>query len=366
MKHNGGHNNTIRNNVLALSAKQMLWPCWTEKEPNTFERNIIFLTQGQLFIPMSSTRLFARLAAKEPLGTWDRNLYWTPDGGRDLAFYGYSFAEWRKLGPDRHSLVADPQFVDPEQFDFRLRADSPAFGLGFQAIDVSAIGLYGDPEWVAEARAVKHPPTTMPPPPPPPAPREFSEGFEETAVGEHPRWAQVSGEQGDASIRVVAESPYKGRNCLRLRDAAEASPAWQPHMFYRPNLTEGTVRQTFAIRVGEAASLRVEWRDSTTYPSCIGPSVLFLGNGDVEAGGRCLANIPVDTWVLVGIEAKLGGDGTGVFDVTLQVPGQPDSRFPALRWSGDAFRALNWLGFVSEATVATTTYVDEVSLKRQE
>jgi hypothetical protein len=134
-------------------------------------------------------------------------------------------------------------------------------------------------------------------------------------------------------------------------------------MFYRPNLTEGTVRQTFAIRVGEAASLRVEWRDSTTYPSCIGPSVLFLGNGDVEAGGRCLANIPVDTWVLVGIEAKLGGDGT---DVTLQVPGQPDSRFPALRWSGDAFRALNWLGFVSEATVATTTYVDEVSLKRQE
>jgi uncharacterized protein YndB with AHSA1/START domain len=137
-------------------------------------------------------------------------------------------------------------------------------------------------------------------------------------------------------------------------------------MFYRPSLTEGTVRETFAIRVGKEAHMRVEWRDTTEYPSCIGPSVLFLGNGDVEAGDKFLANIPVDTWVLVTIEATLGGDGTGTFGLTLQVPGHRDYQFPALPWSGDAFRALNWLGFISEATTATTSYIDELSLKRQE
>lgn len=35
----------------------------------------------------------------------------------------------------------DPAFVDPERLDFRLRPDSPAFDLGFQAIPVSRIGL---------------------------------------------------------------------------------------------------------------------------------------------------------------------------------------------------------------------------------
>jgi hypothetical protein len=364
MMHNGGHNDTIRNNVFAFSAKQMLWPCWTEKEPNTFECNIVYLTQGQLFIPMSANRLLQRLGAHESLGVWDRNLYWTPDGGKSLSFYRYSLDEWRQFGLDTHSVVADPEFVAAAQFDFRLKPGSPAFALGFQRIDVDRIGLYGDPEWVAEARAVKHPPIKLPPPPPPPPPREFSEGFEETAVGERPRWAQVSGEQGSASIRVVDDNPYQGKHCLRLRDAAEASPAWQPHMFYRPNLTDGTVRESFAIRVGKDANFRAEWRDSTEYPSCIGPSVVFLGNGNVEASGKFLANIPVDTWVLVTIEAALGGDGTGAFGLTLQVPGHHDYQFPALPWSGNAFRSLNWLGFISEATTATTSYIDELSLKR--
>ena len=366
MKHNGGHNNTIRNNVFALTAKQMLWPCWTEKEPNVFERNIVYLTQGQLFIPMSSGRLFARLGAKEPLGVWDSNVYWTPDGGKDLEFYRYQFDEWREYGLDRHSVIADPKFVNAETLDFRLRPDSPALALGFEPIDTTKIGLYGDPDWVAEARSVKHPATKMPPPPPAPAPREFAEGFEETAAGQKPRWAQVSGDGGPASIRVVAEKPYKGARCLRLVDAAEAQPSWQPHMFYRPELTQGTTRQTFAIRIGKEARMRIEWRDTTEYPSCIGPSVLFLGNGNVEAGGKFVANIPVEKWVVVTITATLGGNGTGTFGLTLQVPGHRDYSFPALPWSGDAFRALHWLGFISDATTASTTYIDDLSLKRQE
>ena len=48
----------------------------------------------------------------------------------------------------------DPHFVDAEHQDFRLKADSPAFALGFEAIPIDRIGLYESPDratWPASA-----------------------------------------------------------------------------------------------------------------------------------------------------------------------------------------------------------------------
>lgn len=52
------------------------------------------------------------------------------------------WARWQELGFDRQSVVADPQFVDAERDDYRLKRDSPAFKLGFQPIPVEKIGPY--------------------------------------------------------------------------------------------------------------------------------------------------------------------------------------------------------------------------------
>ena len=54
--------------------------------------------------------------------------------------------EWNKLGFDRHSLVDDPRFVDPEKDDYRLRPDSPALKVGFKPIPVEKIGPYQSPQ----------------------------------------------------------------------------------------------------------------------------------------------------------------------------------------------------------------------------
>lgn len=54
------------------------------------------------------------------------------------------WASWQSLGMDRHSVVADPRFVDEAKDDYRLRPDSPALKLGFEPIPVEKIGPYAD------------------------------------------------------------------------------------------------------------------------------------------------------------------------------------------------------------------------------
>ena len=84
----------------------------------------------------------------EILKECDNNVYWF-FGDLDLESPDESptplgsLAEWRKLGFDVHTVVADPLFTDPENGDYTLRDDSPAYGLGFKRIPVEKIGLQG-------------------------------------------------------------------------------------------------------------------------------------------------------------------------------------------------------------------------------
>ena len=51
------------------------------------------------------------------------------------------WAAWQNAGWDKHSMVADPLFMDVKNDDFRLKPESPAFKLGFKAIPVEEIGI---------------------------------------------------------------------------------------------------------------------------------------------------------------------------------------------------------------------------------
>jgi len=70
---------------------------------------------------------------------------------------------WTAAGQDRRSLVGDPLFVDPDNDDYRLRPDSPAWKLGFQPIPVEKIGPYADPlraSWpIVEAEGAREKPS---------------------------------------------------------------------------------------------------------------------------------------------------------------------------------------------------------------
>jgi hypothetical protein len=363
MYNNGGHEHVVRNNVFALSAQHQLWPFW-EKRPSTFEHNIVYFTQGTFFWPHAERSLLERVKAKESLGTWDENVYWLTAGAEGLRFFRRTFAEWQALGVDAKTQIADPQFEDTAAYDFRLKPTSPALALGFKPIDLSNVGLYGNAEWVAEARAVKHPPTVMPPPPPPPAPAEVDDGFEKTAVGVRPEGAVVSGEERGASIRVTDEQAAEGKQSLKFTDSKTLTPAWQPHLYYEPHLTAGVVRQSFDLRLEPGALLFTEWRDAGEYPLNIGPSVTFDGTGRITVAGKMLATIPTGKWVHLEIEAPLGKTAPRKFKLTVCVAGAEPQVFGDLPISGKDFQELHWLGFCSTATEDSVFYVDNVRIKR--
>jgi len=364
MFNNGGHEHVIRNNIFALSANQALWPYFA-KRPSTFRRNIVYLTQGQLMVPdFGESSLNERLAVKESPGDWDDNLYWHTAGPDTLRFFRRNFTEWQSVGLDQHSRVADPQFVNAPAHDFRLKRGSPAFDLGFQQFDISQAGLYGDAVWVKEASHRNCARIALPPPPSPPKPLEVDDGFETTQVGSVPEGAQVSGEEKGASIRVSSERAATGQRSLKVTDSATLLPAWQPHFYYEPHLKSGTVRHSFEVWLEPNAQFVTEWRDSSSYPQNVGPSVFFSGNGDVTAGGKLLAKIPSRHWIHVEIQAPLGKGAARAFQLRLVPEGEPPSVFSGLPMSGQQFSELHWIGFSSTALADTAFYLDNLRIQR--
>ncbi len=125
-----GRENIIRNNIFALAKEGQL--IRTRQEPHisfTFERNIVYWEEN----PLLGSNW------EDDKYKLNRNLYfYTGDG--PIMFTKWSFEEWQARGQDRDSLVADPLFVDPENDDFSLKPESPAFKLGFKPIDLSNLG----------------------------------------------------------------------------------------------------------------------------------------------------------------------------------------------------------------------------------
>jgi parallel beta-helix repeat protein len=125
-----GRENLVRNNIFAFNRESQLMRTRAEDHISfTMERNIVYFDQGRLLGWNWSGGGY----------TMRNNLYYDRRGA-DVQFAGKSFAEWQKAGQDAGSMVADPLFVNAANFDFRLRAESPALRMGFRQIDVSGVG----------------------------------------------------------------------------------------------------------------------------------------------------------------------------------------------------------------------------------
>ncbi len=142
-----GHENVVRNNIFAFGDEAGVAISRVDARlALTFERNILITRDAPLFTGGYGNDFSSHCIIS------DLNVYWSTgdpsltigrrsQGGRSVQGM-MTFDEWRALGRDAHSVVADPKLasLDPARFDWTLASDSPAWALGFRAIDLRDVG----------------------------------------------------------------------------------------------------------------------------------------------------------------------------------------------------------------------------------
>ena len=142
---------TVRNNIFAFGRLQQLSRSRVEPHQSVFfENNVVYWKEGELLDNNWRDKPYTfyfhpknKSGTREVTSTFemDWNVYYNPNLKLDeVRFNDLTFEQWKKVGKDLHSLYADPLFVDPDKFDFRLKPGSPAFALGFKPLDLSTVG----------------------------------------------------------------------------------------------------------------------------------------------------------------------------------------------------------------------------------
>jgi hypothetical protein len=156
-----GYYRLVENNIFIGPFPLARHCCYKENE-DIIRRNICVDMSGSVAYEMFQAR---PADAKEI----DYNLFWNPQGEppvvnlRGAVAPGFkpamSFTEWQAKGLDAHSIVADPQFVDPGHGDFRVKDPSPALKLGFKNFPMNQFGVVNPLlRPLAEAAHRKHDP----------------------------------------------------------------------------------------------------------------------------------------------------------------------------------------------------------------
>ena len=136
--HNGG-DNVISNNLFINPVNQQLFLETTSPATNVYERNIFYsgsakptiLTKEHGQENVLRNNLFFHAT---DVGTFNRTFYEWGDGKK------MTFDQAQAAGFHSGSKIADPMFVDPVSGNYRLKAGSPAYALGFKDIPFDQIG----------------------------------------------------------------------------------------------------------------------------------------------------------------------------------------------------------------------------------
>ena len=347
-----GRDNIVRNNIFALNRESQLMRTRAENHRSfTFTRNIVVADGSPLLASNWSGTGF----------DIDRNLYWDTTGPSGSAgapagpMRGTSWQEWRARGFDRHSVVADPEFRDPANGDFRLNPGSPASRIGFEPFDYSKAGRRTRvlvPEapvaWPAGKKAV------LP----------VGEDFEDAEPGAKPGGVEVNEDDG-ATARVTDETAAAGKRSLKFFKS-EKQPQehdWNPHVVFPCAYDSGDLAGRFAVRLTPGARFNHEWRDGTT-PSGdrwyrTGPSLSVDGDGVLQANGKRLDPLPADAWLQVEIRYAVGA---ATYSLSVTLPGGRVLRYVDLAVT-DPLAKVTWWGFVAFGSrPGPAFFLDDVSL----
>jgi len=143
-----GKDNIVRNNIFAFADASVVMMARAQEHTGFILTKNILLSDGT---PIYAGG-YAYKVSTPGVFRADSNLVWSTKGrviGAQDRFPSriyepdepvLSWEEWLALGRDQHSLIADPGFKDPDNGDFSLPENSPAFQLGFKPFPLNEAG----------------------------------------------------------------------------------------------------------------------------------------------------------------------------------------------------------------------------------
>ena len=343
-----GKENIIRNNILAFSKLYQVQATRVEDHLSfTFDNNIVYYNEGVLLHgPWTKVKI-----------NMNNNCFFNA-AGEEISFAGKNMEEWKQLGRDKDSIIADPLFVNPENRDFTLKPDSPAIKIGFKPFDFTKAGVYGNPEWIELARSLPVKQLEIAPEPPP---FDIVDDFEDSAVGSQPGVAEIHVENKGDTIVVINEADDGGSRGVKVQDAPGLRAAFNPHLVYRAKHTRGTTRCSFDLRIAADSEISFEWRDYKTPPYQTGPS-FHIRASRLSIAGKEITTLPVDRWIHFDTSAGVGDDDTDKWNLTVKAHGQETITINNISNRSTKFDNLGWIGFTSNARVYTAFYIDNLEI----
>lgn len=193
----------------------------------------------------------------------------------------------------------------------------------------------------------------------------LKDGFEVGKPGAAPRFAKLDDAGRAGAVILSNEDPHSGELCLKVTDGPQIKPSWQPHFYYLPRHTDGTSRVAFQLRLEERAALIHEWRNVAGSPYRTGP-VLTVSEGWLSTDGKRLLQLPAKEWIGIEIEAKLGPQSSGTWNLFVSLPGKPAERFENLKFRHADAKELQWLGFIGSGVEAASWWLDDLVIENRD
>lgn len=132
-----GKNNLLKNNIFSFSKNYQLQCTRVEDHLSfRFRNNIVVWDEGVLLDG----------AWKKIHVEMDSNLYWQTKE-QAFTFAGLTFEQWRALGRDGHSVIADPGFIDAKNGNYKFREKEVISHIGFRPFDYLQAGPVTKNKW---------------------------------------------------------------------------------------------------------------------------------------------------------------------------------------------------------------------------
>jgi hypothetical protein len=241
---------------------------------------------------------------------------------------------------------------------------------GFPTALAAQAGVQSQYRWPQEAtlRFTPNPVYAMTLPQVPPRPVGFNHDFEDVPLGRMPRRINVAGASGQADIGVSDELAASGQRSLRFRDTAGLTRPFYPYLQYNfETVEQAQVELAFKVRQHDQKPGRfwVELRDYKTAEKgnyFAGPSLGFMGSGEIKHGQNTVMTLPPGQWVEVSLHFVVGPGAPAQFELQVIVPGQQKQQF-TLPFSKPQFRALTSLIISADGESEAIFYLDDMKFE---